>query len=243
MSVASFELVATKRLDTGKGVSRRLRQEKDQVPAILYGGKENNLAIKLDHSKLLRATEYEKFYSQILILNIEGQKQKAILKDLQRHPFKPKILHLDFQRVKETDIITMQVPLHFIGVEKCPGVKLGGIVSHHANDVEVKCQAQFLPEFIEVDLSELELGHVIHLSDLKLPNNVDIPALHKTIDKGQSVPIVSVHVVKEEVIAETVATTEGASTATDSGKEAAAKENKDSKEATKAKSSDKKDKK
>ena len=243
MSVASFELIATKRVSTGKSASRRLRQEQDQVPAILYGGKEDNLAINLDHNKLLRVTVYDKFYSQILILNIEGKKQKAILKDLQRHPFKPKILHLDFQRVKETDVITMHVPLHFIGTEKCPGVKLGGIVSHHANDVEVRCQAQFLPEFIEVDLSNLELGQVIHLSDLKLPHSVEIPALHRATDKGQSVPIVSVHIVKEEVITDTTATPESAAATPDSSKDGAAKEAKDNKEASKAKSTDKKDKK
>lgn len=240
MAVASFELIATKRVDTGKVASRRLRQKQDQVPAILYGGKEDNLSINLDHNKLLQITVHEKFYSQILTLDVDGHKQKVILKDLQRHPFKPKILHLDFQRVKESDVIAMHVPLHFVGVEKCPGVKLGGVINHHANDVEVKCQAKFLPEFIEVDLSSLELGQVIHLSDLKLPDSVEIPALHKIADKGQDSPIVSVNILKEEVAVTAPVVDEAA--ASSDNKDAAAKDSKDSK-AKPATSSEKKDKK
>ena len=208
MSVASFELTATKRVATGKLANRRLRLKQNQVPAVLYGGKEANLSINLDHNKLLQVTAHEKFYSQILTLIIDGHKQKAVLKDLQRHPFKPKILHLDFQRVKETDVITMQVPLHFMGIDKCPGVKFGGVVSHNANYVEVRCQAKFLPEFIEVDLSSLELGQIIHLSDLKLPDSIEIPALmayQKGGDKALNAPIASVQLIKEVVVEEPVA--------------------------------------
>ncbi|MGD0465721.1 MAG: 50S ribosomal protein L25/general stress protein Ctc [Gammaproteobacteria bacterium] len=252
MTVARFELTATKRVATGKLASRRMRLKQNQVPAVLYGGKEASLSIHLDHNKLLQVSAHEKFYSQILTLTIDGHKQKAVLKDLQRHPFKPKILHLDFQRVKETDVLTMQVPLHFIGLEKCPGVKLGGVVSHNANYVEVRCQAQFLPEFIEVDLSLLELGQIIHLSDLKLPNSVEIPALiayQKGGDKGLNAPIASVQIIKEVVIEETVA-----AVATTLPEEKDVKDKKDSKDgkdskdsnkdkAKSAPSSDKKDKK
>lgn len=248
MSVASFELIATKRVDAGKLASRRLRNQQNQIPAILYGGKEDNVALCLDHNKLLQATAHEKFYSQILTINIDGHRQKAILKDLQRHPFKPKILHLDFQRVKETDVITMHVPLHFIGIDKCPGVKFGGVVNHHANDIEVRCQAQFLPEFIEVDLSSLELGQIIHLSELKLPQHVSLPTLvQRAGDKVQDAPIVSVHIPKEIVTETPTEATEGAATdskdAAKDGKDS--KDNKDGKDSKSkpAAASDKKDKK
>lgn len=240
MSVDSFELIATKRTGTGKVASRCLRQEKNQVPAILYGGQEANLALSLDHNKLLQITVHEKFYSQILTLIIDGTKQKVVLKDLQRHPFKPKFLHLDFQRVKETDIITMKVPLHFIGADKCPGVKMGGVINHHANDVEVRCQARFLPEFIEVDVSQIELGHIIHLSNLKLPKEVELAVLlHKGTDKVSDYPIVSVQVpkvvkVEEESVPVAVAAEEKDKEAKDKdNKEAKDKGGKDSKDKAK----------
>lgn len=177
MSATKFELIADNREVKGKLACRRLRNKENQVPGIVYGGKEKNLAVTLNHDKVLRMAEHENFYSKILNLTIDGHTQKVVLKDLQRHPFKPKILHLDFQRVKETDILSMQVPLHFINADTCPGAKLGGIINHHANVIEVRCQARFLPEFLEVDLSELEIGHTIHLSNLNLPENVEILAL------------------------------------------------------------------
>ena len=223
MSATKFELIANTRAITGKLACRRLRIKENQIPAIVYGGKEANSLISLNHNHVLQAAEHENFYSQILNLSIDGHKQKVVLKDLQRHPFKPKIVHLDFQRVKETDVLTMQVPLHFIGVEKCPGVKLGGLINHHTNVIEVRCQARFLPEFIEVDLSNLELTQIIHLSDLKLPEHVEIPAL----TQGKSdAPVVSVQLLKATVEVEPTAAV--AATATED------KDAKDSKDKAKA---------
>ena len=193
MSATKFELIAINRNIRGKLACRRLRQHNNQVPAVVYGGKEANASISLDHDKLLQIAEHENFYSQILNLNIDGHKQKVVLKDLQRHPYKPKILHLDFQRVKETDVLSMQVPLHFVGADKCPGLKLGGIINHHTNAIEVRCQAKFLPEFLEVDLSSLELGQIVHLSNLKLPEHVEILAL---VQGKIDAPVVSVQLLK-----------------------------------------------
>lgn len=222
MSASKFELIANTRTITGKLACRRLRTKDNQIPAIVYGGEEVNSLISLSHNQILQVAEHENFYSQILSLSIDGHKQKVVLKDLQRHPFKPKILHLDFQRVKETDVLTMQVPLHFVGVEKCPGVKLGGLINHHTNVIEIRCQARFLPEFIEVDLSNLELAQIIHLSDLKLPENIEIPAL----TQGKlDAPVVSVQILKAAV---EVASTAVAATTTEE------KDTKDAKDKTKA---------
>ena len=225
MSATKFELIANTRTITGKLACRRLRIKSNQIPAIVYGGKEVNSLIALDHNQVIKVSEHENFYSQILNLTIDGHKQKVVLKDLQRHPFKPKILHLDFQRVKETDVLTMQVPLHFVGVDKCPGVKLGGLINHHTNNIEVRCQAKFLPEFIEVDLSTLELGQIIHLSNLKLPESVEIPAL----TQGKlDAPVVSVQLLKAVVEVEPTVTADAAATSTEE------KDTKDPKDKTKA---------
>ncbi len=203
MSATKFELIANKRTVTGKLASRRLRLKENLIPAIVYGGTEVNSLISLNHNQVLQVAEHENFYSQILNLTIDGHKQKVVLKDLQRHPFKPKILHLDFQRVKETDVLTMQVPLHFVGADRCPGIKLGGLINHHANAIEVRCQAKYLPEFLEVDLSNLELGQIVHLSNLKLPEHVEIPALTQgKIDA----PVASVQLLKAKAEVEVVDT-------------------------------------
>lgn len=220
MSSTKFELIAYTREVHGKLACKKLRIIQNQIPAVIYGGHEANSLIALDHNQILQASFHENFYSQILHLNINNTVQKVLLKDLQRHPFKPKILHLDFQRIKETDIVHMQVPLHFIGIDKCPGVKSGGLINHHANTVEVRCEARHLPEFIEVDLSELNLGQSIHLSNLKLPEFVKIFALYQ----GKlDAPVVSVQIKKE--VAETQETAITGSTAAD--KEVKEKDNKD----------------
>jgi len=160
----------------GTGASRRLRRE-GKVPAVLYGDAKPAAALTLDHDTLLHATEHENFYTSILTLKIGGKKQEALIKDLQRHPFKPKILHADFMRVNATKAMHMNVPLHFIGEEVAPGVKAGGVISHMANEVEVICLAKDLPEFLEVDLSEVEMDGVLYLSDIKLPEEVRLAAM------------------------------------------------------------------
>src|SRR6202034_692630 len=170
----SFELTAEFRETQGKGASRRLRHE-GKVPAILYGGHSDARALTVSHQKLALMLEKYRFYSTILSLKVGDQTQAAILKDVQRHPFKNAILHIDFQRVEENEKIRISIPLHFKGAAISPGVKSqGGLVSHMRNDVEVSCLPKDLPEFIEVDISGLSLNESIHLSQLKIPDGVHL---------------------------------------------------------------------
>src|SRR5687768_3122912 len=169
----SFDLVADSRdAVQGKGASRRLRRS-GKVPAILYGGHQEPKQLLLDHQNLLTLLVNEKFFSTILSLKIDGQPQAAILKDVQRHPAKNQILHMDLQRVLENEKIRMTIPLHFKGAAASPGVKTqGGVVSHLLNDIEVMCLPKDLPEFLEIDLSTMEMNDIRRLSDLQLPPGV-----------------------------------------------------------------------
>ena len=171
-----FTIQAVARNDGGKGASRRLRRE-GLVPGIIYGGGKDPEMIATAHNKLLQHLEHEAFYSSIVEVEVSGKKQRVVLKDLQRHPAKPFILHFDLQRVAATDRIKMNVPLHFIGEEDTPGIKAGGTISHALVDLEIICEAQNLPEFIEVDVSGMEVGDMLHLTDIKLPQGVEIVAL------------------------------------------------------------------
>jgi large subunit ribosomal protein L25 len=184
----SFELVAEFRETQGKGASRRLRHE-GKVPAILYGGHSEARALTLSHQKLLIMLDNERFYSTILNLKVGEQTQAAILKDVQRHPYKNAIVHIDFQRVEDNQKIRISIPLHFVGASVSPGVKSqGGLVSHMRTEVEVSCLPKDLPEFIEVDLSGLSLNESIHLSQLKIPDGVDLVALAK-----EDAAVVAIH--------------------------------------------------
>jgi large subunit ribosomal protein L25 len=169
---------AAARDDLGKGASRRLRRSADLVPAIIYGGTEGPQAVAIAHKDLMKATENEAFFSSVLDIAISGKVVQAIIKDLQRHPARPLILHADFQRVDMKRKINMHVPLHFMNEEQCPGVKLeGGRIQHNVVEVEVSCLPADLPEYIEVDMMQLHLGDIIHLSDLALPEGVESVAL------------------------------------------------------------------
>src|SRR5882672_10077383 len=184
----SFELVAEFRETQGKGASRRLRHD-GKVPAILYGGHADARTLTLNHQKLLIMLDNERFYSTILSLKVGDQTQAAILKDVQRHPFKNAIVHIDFQRVEENEKIRISIPLHFTGAAVSPGVKSqGGIVSHMRNETEVTCLPKDLPEFIEVDISGLSLNESIHLSQLKIPDGVTLVELAK-----DDVAVVAIH--------------------------------------------------
>jgi len=184
----SFELVAEFRETQGKGASRRLRHE-GRVPAILYGGHADARALTLSHQKLSILLENERFYSTILSLKVGDETQAAILKDVQRHPFKNSVLHIDFQRVEENERIRISIPLHFKGEAISPGVKSqGGLVSHMRNEVEVACLPKDLPEFIEVDISGLSLNESIHLSQLKIPDGVILVDLAK-----EDAAVVAIH--------------------------------------------------
>src|SRR5277367_843093 len=175
----SFELVTEFRETQGKGASRRLRHD-GKVPAILYGGHLAARTLTLNHQKLLIMLDNERFYSTILNLKVGDETQAAILKDVQRHPFKNAVLHVDFQRVEENEKIRISIPLHFTGAAVSPGVKSqGGLVSHMRNDVEVACLPKDLPEFIEVDISGLALNESIHLSQLKVAPGVTLVELAK----------------------------------------------------------------
>ena len=179
MSV-EFVLNAIEREDAGKGASRRLRRLADQVPAIVYGGDAQPRNVAVEHRELIKALENEAFYSHVITLKLGGSSEDVILKDLQRHPAKPRIMHADFQRVFKDQKITVQVPLHFINEDKCPGVKTqGGIVQHNANEAEISCLPKDLPEYIEVDMIACEVGTSVHLSDLVLPEGVtSVPLSH-----------------------------------------------------------------
>ncbi len=184
----SFELVAEFRETQGKGASRRLRHE-GKVPAILYGGHSQARKLSLSHQKLLIMLDNERFYSTILNLKVGDETQAAILKDVQRHPYKNAIVHIDFQRVEDNQKIRMSIPLHFTGAAVSPGVKTqGGIVSHMRSEVEVSCLPKDLPEFIEVDLSGLSLNESIHLSQLKVGPGVELLALAK-----EDTAVVAIH--------------------------------------------------
>lgn len=184
----SFELAAEFRDGQGKGASRRLRHA-GKVPAILYGGHVEPRAVSLNHQKLMTLVDNEKFYSSIINLVVGDKKQAAIVKDLQMHPARNAIVHVDLQRVSENEKIRIHLPIHFKGEAAAPGVKTqGGVVSHRIADVEVSCLPKDLPEFIELDLSQMNLNESKHLSDLPLPEGVTIPAISKS-----NAVVVSIH--------------------------------------------------
>lgn len=195
-----FELAAVVRQDKGKGASRRLRRLDQLVPGIIYGGEKEPVLLSLKENEVRKALQNEAFYSHILTINVDGKKEKAILKDLQRHPAKPMIYHMDFLRVSGKEAITMHVPLHFTGEENAPGVKDGGIVSHLKTDLEIKCLPKDLPEFIEVDVSNLALDQSLHLTDIKLAKGLE--HAHGPIDADHDLPVVSIHVPKAAPVEE-----------------------------------------
>jgi large subunit ribosomal protein L25 len=213
----SFELAAEFRDGQGKGASRRLRHA-GRVPAILYGGHVEPRAISLDHQKLMTLVDNEKFYSSIINLKVGDKTQAAIVKDLQMHPARNAIVHVDMQRVSENEKIRIHIPIHFKGEAASPGVKSqGGVVSHRIADVEVSCLPKDLPEFIELDLSQMNMNESKHLSELPLPPGVTIPAIAKS-----DAVVVSIHpprAEEPEPTAEVVAATpaEGAAAAPAAG--------------------------
>ncbi|NNF40354.1 MAG: 50S ribosomal protein L25/general stress protein Ctc [Woeseiaceae bacterium] len=195
-----FDLIAELREDQGKGASRRLRHQ-GKVPAIIYGAGRPPRALAFDHNKVLKQLENESFYSSVLTIKVGGKSQAAILKDMQRHPAKPRIMHMDFQRIVEDEEIRMNVPLHFTGEEVAPGVKEGGgKVSRLMTEVEVVCLPRFLPEYLDVDVSALQLDDMLSLSDIKLPEGVEIPALAQGPEADQ--PVVSIHIIKAAPVEE-----------------------------------------
>ncbi|MDH3342876.1 MAG: 50S ribosomal protein L25/general stress protein Ctc [Gammaproteobacteria bacterium] len=183
----SIELNAELRDDMGKGASRRLRHA-GKLPAVVYGSGKEPVSVTLEQKDVQYVLPNEAFYSQVLSLNVGGKKEDVLLRDLQHHPYKIDIMHIDFLRVDAKTAVHVHVPLHFIGEEASPGVKTeGGAVNHVIMEVEVECLPGSIPEFIEVDLSAMHLNDVVHLSDLKLPKGVEILALKQGEDHDTAV--------------------------------------------------------
>ncbi len=186
-----ISLTAELRTDVGKGASRRLRRMGEKVPAIIYGAENDPQNLTLAVNELSKAMQLEAFYSQILDVIVEGKPQQAVVRDLQRNPASGKVLHIDFQRVSANKAINVNVPLHFINEEQCVGVKIGGgSITHNLTEVEISCLPADLPEYIEIDMENVELGTSLHLSDLNTPEGVTIVAL--TYGEDHDIPVVGV---------------------------------------------------
>ncbi|MBV35598.1 MAG: 50S ribosomal protein L25/general stress protein Ctc [Rickettsiales bacterium] len=182
--MSDFTLKAELRSDIGKGASRRLRRLADKIPAIVYGGKEEAKSITLDHDEINNMLDDEAAYSSIINLDIEGETEEVLITDLQRHPFKLKLMHVDFKRIVRGEDMLANIPLHLINEDKAPGKKSGGVVTQPLTVVEISCRPSKLPEYIEVDLSNLEIGESIHLSEVELPEGVQIAAfMHGEIEE------------------------------------------------------------
>ena len=185
------ELVAEPRSDLGKSASRRLRRS-GRIPGVVYGAGKEPQSVSLVHDDVLHRLDRESFYSSILTLNVAEQGEQVVVKDLQRHPFKPDVLHIDFLRIDEKQKITMRVPLHFVNENQCVGVKTdGGVISHIVTELEISCLPADLPEYIDVDMGNLHVGESVHLSDIVLPEGVEIYALLSGGDASASVATVS----------------------------------------------------
>lgn len=206
-----FELNAELRTEVGKGASRRLRRFDDRVPAIIYGGDKAPQPLSLVRKDLERALENEAFFSHVLTVNVGSDKEKAILKDLQRHPAKNRVTHVDFLRIKDNVALRVHVPIHFLNETTCHGVKMqGGIIQHQATDIEVQCLPADIPSYIEVDMLNVHTGQIVHLSDVVLPAGVTSVAL--ALGEDHDLAIASVIAPKGGDDAEA-----GAATAADEG--------------------------
>ena len=214
-----FDLVAEYRTDTGKGSSRRLRHN-GKVPAIVYGAGRPPRNITLDQNSLLRQAQNESFFSSILTVKVGDRTQPCILKDIQVHPAKRQVLHLDLQRIVANEKIRMDIPLHFIGIETCLGVKLkGGAISQVISEVEVSCLPANLPEYIEVDLSNMDLDQTLHLSDLVIPEGVELLQLAQGEEHGQ--PVASCQLMRVSEVEEDEETVEASEVPTAASEEEA----------------------
>lgn len=192
--MSTIQLEAQSRTDMGKGASRRLRRLENKVPAVLYGGNKKPVSIHFHHHKVIKALETESIYSSVFDITVDGKVEHVILKALQRHPFKPIVMHMDLQRVSGKDVLVKLIPIHFINEQQSPGIKAGGIVQHTMTQVEIRCQAKDLPEFIEVDMSKIGMDDVVHLSDLKLPKGAQLTV--DLSDGSHDAPVVSIHAPK-----------------------------------------------
>lgn len=197
--VGSFEFDAIVRTKSGKGDARRTRRAA-KVPAIMYGGGDAPVQLVLDHNQVVKSLANEAVYSHVLTLKCEGKEEKVILKDLQRHPSRPVIMHMDFQRVSESEKLRVHVPLHFVNQDISVGAKKGGVVTHNMVEVEVVCLPKHLPEYIEVDLAQVDIGESVRLSELKVPAGVEIHALMQGMENDR--PVVGIHGARSAEVSE-----------------------------------------
>jgi len=217
-----IEIHAELRSDVGKGASRRLRRSTDRVPGIIYGGSDDPISLSLAVNELNKAMEQESFYSQILKVHLDGKETPAVVRDIQRNPASSKVVHVDFLRVSMDKEIAVHIPLHFLNEDTCVGVKQqGGIVMRNVNEVEVSCLPAKLPEYLELDVAALEIGDVLHLSDIPLPEGVELVELSHD-DPDRNLSVVSIQQPRAAVEAEAEAEGEeeaGAEAAEEAGSE------------------------
>ena len=221
-----IEINAKERKSKGTGASRRLRHE-GTTPGILYGGVKDAISLEIDTKELFMQFRHEAFHASILTLNLEGKKESVILRDFQMHPVRNNIQHIDFQRINENEKISVKVPFHFINEETAPGVKLeGGLVSHIMTDIDISCLPKDLPQYIEVDLGELAMGESIHLSEVTVPEGVELTSLTDENDPAITSISKPKVVVEEEIVTEAseegeeVEEGEGSESSDDSGSDA-----------------------
>ncbi|MFT6914081.1 MAG: large subunit ribosomal protein L25 [Motiliproteus sp.] len=185
--MSAFTIISETRTDLGKGASRRLRRLAFQVPAVVYGGEEKPQSLSILHKELYKATLSESFFSSIIDLSVDGKVQKVIIKDIQRHPSKQQILHVDFLRATAGAQLSLTVPLHFINEDLNEAIKHGGRVTHTMSQADITCDAAHLPEFLVIDMQHIAAGQIVHLSDIVLPEGIQIPALAQGEDHNQAV--------------------------------------------------------
>ena len=193
----NFEIIAVSRSDQGKGASRRLRRE-GMVPGIIYGAGRDPEMFATKHNELIQHLDHEAFYSHILTVQVDGNAQKVVLRDLQRHPSKPFVQHVDLMRVRMDEEIRMTVPLHFEGEEGCPGVKGGGTLLRGMSDVEIECLPKDLPEYIAVDVSNMQIDDIIHLSQVVIPAGVSLVG-REHLDEENDPMVVTIEVMRGSV--------------------------------------------
>ncbi len=199
-----FTLNAKGREDAGKGASRRLRRLAGEIPAIVYGDKKEPAQISLAHKDVTKALENEGYFSQVISLDIDGNAEDVVIKDIQRHPAKALVLHMDFLRVSKTTKLTTRIPLHFINEDVCVGVKMGGgLIAHSMTELEIQCLPKDLPEYLDVDMAEVEIGQTVHISDIKLPEGVESVALSHGEDHDLPIATVNKPKAVEEELSET----------------------------------------
>ena len=197
-----IEINAKERKLKGTGASRRLRHE-GTTPGILYGGVKDAISLEIDTKELFMQFRHEAFHASILTLNLEGKKESVILRDFQMHPVRNNIQHIDFQRINENEKISVKVPFHFINEETAPGVKIeGGLVSHIMTEIDISCLPKDLPQYIEVDLGELAMGESIHLSEVTVPDGVELTSLTDENDPAITSISKPKVVVEEEIVTE-----------------------------------------